>query len=230
MRPVKATGWKLIAADAIDVVDGEPNHVANLMVVQSLDDGGDEDNLHAGCRQFSMSCELGLHQALSRARGDRCRRSCRRIAGRACASPASLAFCANSRFAKLDAVGGRLNVGESQSRCAMRRISKKCGWSVGSPPENCTTRPSTGRSRASVSSMPRICSRYRLVQIARGVGVGKAYRTRQIAAVGQVDVGQRRVRGVHAAEAAIVRTRLAAFDCGFSRPRLSPKFHSSILR
>ncbi len=40
-------GLEAEAADAIDVVDGEPHHVAKLMVVHALDDGGDEDNLQA---------------------------------------------------------------------------------------------------------------------------------------------------------------------------------------
>ncbi len=51
----------------------------------------------------------------------------------------------------------------------------------------------------------------RLIQITRGIGVGEAYRTSQIAAVGEIHVSQRGVRGVHAAQAAIVRTRLATF-------------------
>ena len=45
----------------------------------------------------------------------------------------------------------------------------------------------------------------RLVKVARGVGVGEADRAGQIAAVGQVDVGQARMAGVQVAQAAIVR-------------------------
>ncbi len=41
---------------------------------------------------------------------------------------------------------------------AIFRISMNLGWIVGSPPENCTTRPSTGLSLRSAISMVRTCS------------------------------------------------------------------------
>ena len=51
-----------------------------------------------------------------------------------------------------------------------------------------------------------------LVNIAGDVGVGEAHRAGEIAAVGQVNIGQRGMRGVHAAQPAVVRTGLAALD------------------
>ncbi len=59
-----------------------------------------------------------------------------------------------------------------------------------------------------------------LIKIACDVGVGEADRTRQVAAVGEVYIGESGVRSVHAAETAIVRTRLSAFDLRIGEPEI----------
>jgi hypothetical protein len=72
---------------------------------------------------------------------------------------------------------------------------------VGSPPENCTMRPATAaQCLEHLSDSLEI----RLVKIARGIGVGEAYRAGEIAAVGQVYVGEPRMAGVQVAQAAII--------------------------
>ena len=76
---------------------------------------------------------------------------------------------------------------------------------VGSPPENCTMRPATGRCVAQRLQHPAHGLEIRLVEVAGRVGVGEADRAGQVAAVGQVDVGQAGVAGVQVAQAAIVR-------------------------
>ena len=62
----------------------------------------------------------------------------------------------------------------------------------------------------------------RLVQVAGGVRVGKADRAGQVAAVGQIHVGQRAVRGVQRAESAIVRTNRfgTLIDRRIAQPRV----------
>ena len=83
---------------------------------------------------------------------------------------------------------------------------------VGSPPENCTTRPSTGRSLRKVLNMPRIMLKARFIQVTGDICIGETHGTRKVAAVRQIDVGQRGVRGVHAAQPAIVRASYPSFD------------------
>jgi hypothetical protein len=59
---------------------------------------------------------------------------------------------------------------------------------------------------------PRTGLEIRLVDVAGGVGVGEAHRAGQVAAVGQVDVGQAGVAGVQVAQAAIVRAACGGGD------------------
>ena len=75
---------------------------------------------------------------------------------------------------------------------------------VGSPPENCTMRPATGLLVAQRLQHLADGLEIRLVEVARGIGVGEADRAGEIAAVGEVDIGQAGVAGVQVAEAAIV--------------------------
>ena len=63
--PGEGHGLEAEAADAIDVVDGEPHHVTQLVVVHALDDRGDKDNLQAGFAAVFDGGELGLHQSLA---------------------------------------------------------------------------------------------------------------------------------------------------------------------
>ncbi len=109
---------------------------------------------------------------------------------------------------QLDAVGRGLNV--SESHLARHRQNFEELWmdrrlAAGELHHATIDRTLAAQRRQHAANLLQV----RLIQIARGVSIGEAYRTRQIAAVSEVDVGQRGVRGVHAAQAAIVRTRLA---------------------
>ena len=101
---------------------------------------------------------------------------------------------------------------------------------VGSPPENWTIRPATGLLVA--QGLEHFADGFEigLVEVAGGVGVGEADRAGEVAAIGQVDVGQAGVAGVQVAEAAIVGAAGGVGDRRVGRPRLSPKVHSSIFR
>src|ERR1017187_6843974 len=60
----KGHGLKAEAADAIDVVNGEAHHVSQLMIVQALDDGGNQNNLQSHFAAVLDGGHLGFHQAL----------------------------------------------------------------------------------------------------------------------------------------------------------------------
>ena len=85
---------------------------------------------------------------------------------------------------------------------------------VGSPPENCTMRSGHGLLVAQGLQHLADGLEIRLVEVAGGVGVREADRAGQVAAVGQVDVGEAGVAGVQVAQAAIVRTPGGGGDGG----------------
>ena len=59
-----------------------------------------------------------------------------------------------------------------------------------------------------------------LIDVSGDIVIGEAYRASQIAAVGQIDIRQRGVRGMHAAQAAVVRTRGTALDLRIRQPEI----------
>ena len=70
-----------------------------------------------------------------------------------------------------------------------------------------------------------------LVDIARGVGVGEADRAGEVAAVGEVDVGQAGVAGVEVAQAAIVGAAGGIGDDGIFEAAIiaeAPLFHLQV--
>ena len=69
------------------------------------------------------------------------------------------------------------------------------------------------------------------VEIARDVGIGETHRAGQVAAVGEIDIGQGGMRRVHAAESAVVRTGLGAFDLRIGEAEVVakvPLFHLQV--
>ena len=118
---------------------------------------GHEDDLHAGGAAVLDDLHLGVEQGLSaRAAidvvGDAVELQIeRRQSGR-------LRLLRELEIGQFDAVGRGLNVGEAHLARHATESRRTAGWMVGSPPENCTTRPSTGRSPRSVCSMLRTCS------------------------------------------------------------------------
>ena len=64
MRPVKATGWKLMPETQSTFSMATANDVAELVVVHALDDGGHKDDFHAGGAAVLDDLHLGLQQRL----------------------------------------------------------------------------------------------------------------------------------------------------------------------
>ena len=60
--------------------------------------------------------------------------------------------------------------------------------------------------------MTRTCPTLGSYRYPATLALAKTHRAGQIATIGEVHVGQRGVRGMHAAEPAAIRTRLGAFD------------------
>ncbi len=73
------------AAGAFDVLQRQADDVADLVIVQALHDGGNEDDLQPGLLARSRCTAASSPTAIRRACGGRRRRRRRRTGGRACA-------------------------------------------------------------------------------------------------------------------------------------------------
>ena len=100
-------------------------------------------------------------------------------------------------------------------RRAAARMSRICGWMVGSPPEICTR--SGSPSLLTRASSMNSTSAEAAMAVPLGRGIGEAHRTGEVAGLVDLDDGQARMLLVVGAEAAIPRA--AALGAGERRQR-----------
>ena len=203
-------GLEAEAADAIDVINGEPHHVAELMVVHALDDGGHKDNLQAHRAAILNAGQLGFHQALAAgAEIDVVREAVelqvesvqtRFLGGRG-----------KLRTGETDSVGGCLDVREAEFGGRAQHVQEtRVHGGLTAGELHHAVGHGTLRAQA-LQHVAHLLER-RLVEIPGRVGVGKANRAGQVAAIGQVDVGENRVRRMQRAEATVVRASRCVQD------------------
>ena len=169
-------------------------------------------------RQFSMTFILVSSSARPRVRqvnvvGDAVELQVER------GQPGFLRFLGEFQIGQLDAVGRRLNVGEAHlARHAedLEELRMNGGLAAGELHHPAIHRALAAQRLQHGADLLNAG----LVEIAGDVGVGEADRAGQVAAVGEIDIGERGVRGVHAAQAAIVGTRLSAFDLRIGEPEI----------
>ena len=198
------------ARNAVDVLDGHANDVANLVVVQAFHNGRYKDDLHAGRAAVLDDFHLDVEQRLSAHTAidvvvDAIKLQIKRR------QPGFFGFPREFQVRQLDAVGRGLNVGEAhlaRHREDLEKLRMDGGLAAGKLHHAAVDGPLAAQRCQHAADLCKVG----LIHVARGIGIGEADRAGQIAAVGQVDIGQRRVRGVHAAEAAIIRAYRAALD------------------
>ena len=135
-RPVNDTGWKR-HGDLVDVIEAEPDDVTDLIVVDPVDDRHDQSDVHAVLVEVLDGAELDVVEVADLA-----------VLVVLVAHSVELEIGeSQARFGGLlrealvlgeaDAVRGALDREIAELR-AYRIAGRKCGESVGSPPENCT--------------------------------------------------------------------------------------------
>ena len=114
---------KAEATDAIDIVDGQANHVADLVVIHALHDGGDKDNLQACLPAVFNAHQLLLQQPLAAGAqvdfiADAVELEVERVEAGLPALPSEF------WVGEFNAVGGALDVGEAHLRGHAQDIVK----------------------------------------------------------------------------------------------------------
>ena len=195
---------KADAGDAIDVVDGHAHDVADLVIVDAAHDGGHEHDLDAGLAAVLDAGQLLFHQR--------------------CAAGAAVNVVADAvelqvergqavrfrllrefRVGEHDAVGGRLNVGEAhvaRHGADFKELRMDGGLAAGELHDAPGHRLLVAQRLQHAAHVVDVG----LVEIALHVGIGEADRAGQVAAVGEINIGEHGVRDVHGAQAALLGT------------------------
>src|ERR1035438_5184447 len=227
--PGEGNWLKADAAGAIDVLQGHADNVADLVIVEAFDNGGDENDLEPGALDVLDALELFLPQRFAaRATVDVVADAVElQVKGMQAGFLALLGEC---KIGEFQAVGGHLGVREAHL----------FGEAEGIQEARINGRLAAGKLHDATGDGALVAQRLehfadgleiRFVKVTRGVGVGEADRTGEIAAVGQVHVGQARMAGVQVAQSAIVRAACGVGDDGvFQAPVVAegPLLHLQI--
>src|ERR1035441_529971 len=214
---------------AIDVLQGQADNVADLVIVEAFDDGGDEDDLEPGALDVLDALELFLPQRLAaRAAVDVVADAVELQVKRVQAG--FLALLGECKVGEFQAVGGHLGVREAHLFGQAEDIQEARvdgGLAAGK------LHDAAGDGALVAQRLEHFADglEIRFVKVTRGVGVGETNRTGEIAAVSQVHVGQARMAGVQVAQAAIVRAAGGVGDDGvFQAPVIAegPLLHLQI--
>ncbi len=208
------------AAHGVDVIDGDAHDVAHLVVVDALDDGRDEDDLDAGLAAGLDDPHLLLEQGFAARFAVNVVADAVKLQVDA-RQPGFAAALREIQIGQQDAVGRRLDVGKAHL--------VRHGHDFDELRMN--GRLAAGELHHARVHRALVAQRLQhgvhlaelgLVQIAGRIGVGKADRAGQVAAVGQIDIGQGGVRGVQRAHAAVVGAdRFGALvDRGIGEPEV----------
>src|SRR5271157_2846674 len=202
----------------VDVLDRHAHDVADLVIVETLDDRRNEDNLHARRAAVLDDLHLSLEQRLpARAAihvvSDTIELQVERVQSRC------LRLLRELQISKRDSIRRGLNVGKSHvprhgenfeklrmdRRLAARELHHAAiDWALAAQ---------RLQHHAHLLDI-------RLIQITCNVGVRETHWAGQVTAVGEVNIGQSSMRSVHAAKPTIVRTRLRAFDLRVRQPEI----------
>ena len=197
-------GDRLIAdaGDDVDVLDGQTKDVADLMIVNTLHDCGDEDDLHAGFADIIDRLQLGFVErlpagALINVVADAVELEIDSL------QSGFFRLARKFQVGELDAVRGSLDVREAHFLRKAQCI--KPAWMNGRLAAGELNDASSDRLFATkcVEHFADVI-KIGLVHVTSNIRVRKADRAGQIAAVSEIDVREAGMRGVHRAQAAII--------------------------
>ena len=196
LRDASGEGHRLEAdsAGAVDVLQRQAYDVADLVIVQPLHDSRNENDLEPGLLHVLNALELLFPQRLAASApvdvvADAVELQVKSV------QAGLLALLGKCQVGELEAVGGHLRVREPHLFGEAKRVEEARidgGLAAGKLYDAPGDRALIPQCLEHLSD----CVEIRFVKIARGVGVREADRAGQIAAVGQVHVGQPRVAGV----------------------------------
>ena len=217
------------AAGAIDIFERQPDDVADLVIVEAFDDGGNEDDFQAGFPDVFDALQLLFPQGFAaRAAVDIVADAVELQIERVQAG--FLGLLGEFQIGEFQAVGGRLEMRKAHllghaedieetrvnGRLAARKLHDAAGHG-----------PLVAQRLQHLADGLEI----RLVNVTGGVGVGEADRASQVAAVGEIDVGQAGVAGVEIAKPAIVGAAGGVGDCRIFQAAIvaeTPLFHLEV--